>query len=211
MKKMLVLTAAFLATSGLAHADILIDQPNSGGNGRWSQSVTDMTDLATFQLDDFALLNDAHITTVIAYGEEQGNSGENLNIVAQIWSGLPTQGGSLVLSTNGVQNGHNLEFDFGGALLTAGSYWLTAYVERPLASGGQWFWNTSTVMNGNESYFYNPAGGFGLGVEPIPGSIPFGEAADLAFSIHGNSVPTPGVLALLGVAGLVARSRRRKA
>ncbi len=43
-----------------------------------------------------------------------------------------------------------------------------------------------------------------------PGSGLFGDDHDISFSLQGEAIPAPGVLALLGVAGLVGVRRRRR-
>ena len=57
----------------------------------------------------------------------------------------------------------------------------------------------------------NPGGGFGVGFDwfeagPVFGAIDWGGA----ITITGKNVPAPGALALLGMAGLVGRRRRRR-
>jgi hypothetical protein len=50
----------------------------------------------------------------------------------------------LVTTAFGTLNAsHDIVVDFAGALLPAGTYYLTAFVVRQSASDGVWYWNTT--------------------------------------------------------------------
>jgi hypothetical protein len=101
--------------------------------------------------------------------------------------------------------------------LAPGTYWISAWVDRPFAGGGQWFWDETTPVTGSEFFIHNPGGGFGFGTSPVPGSVVTGPPPhDLAFEIDGTltseGVPEPGSVLLLslGAIGLAGYGWRRR-
>ena len=91
--------------------------------------------------------------------------------------------------------------------LAPGTYWITAWVDRPeLPTGGQWFWDTTNAGApiGSEFYIQNPGGGLIPGASSaVPGSTVLGiPPSDLAFTIYGQAVPEPSSLVLFAIGGL---------
>lgn len=221
MKKLLLtlfLISFILIGSKQARAVVIWDQPGTG-DGRIAQIFTDAANapFSAFEFDDFNTSIGYFIETLTAYGVENGDPGQNVDIVGEIWNALPgIFGGSIVMtSLSGSENltTANLTIDFGGQFLPAGNYWVTAYVVRPFDTGDQWFWTTTDTITGNEAYFYNPGGGFGVGTDPIPGSnIHFDGERDMAFTLEGSPVPEPATMLLIstGLAGLAGFRRKFK-
>ena len=102
----------------------------------------------------------------------------------------------------------NLNFSSLGVTLGPGTYWLTAWVTRPLLpTGGQWFWDETNLgnPNGSEFYLHNPGGQLIGLTDPTAGSVVYGQPpGDLAFVIQGTSVvPEPASMTHLVVAAAV--------
>lgn len=194
-----------------ASGAIIVDQSPANGLGYVAQNFTDLG-FSALQFDDFTTSQAWALTTLTVYGTEMGNSSFNTAVTAEIWSGLPGSG-SLVMSTvSGSQVGANLNLDFGGQALGAGSYWLTAYVTRSFSGGGQWFWNSFAPVSGSESFLYDPSNYFGYGAAPIAGSLSLHAQIplDMSFTLNGSEVPEPSTLGLvLAGSALVAFARRR--
>jgi hypothetical protein len=207
-----LVVASLLLCGRPAQASSIVSQPDTSFPiGYVAQIFPDLAAFSAFQFDDFVTGSAFALTTLTTFGFEGGDPSQNTAITAEIWNGLPGSG-SIVLSASGSEVGNNLLFAFGGQVLPAGSYWLTAYVTRPfLTGGGQWFWDKSSPVTGSESYFYNPGGGFGHGTSPVPGSSFLGPATNMAFSLEGDPVgtvvPEPASLTLLGL-GLLEGLRR---
>lgn len=91
-------------------------------------------------------------------------------------------------------------FDFGGLNLGAGTYWLEIFNDAA-QSGERWSWETGNLdpINGRA----RSAGAF-----QNPGVNWFSNGPELAFSF--KTVPAPGSLALLGLAGCASTQRRRR-
>jgi MYXO-CTERM domain-containing protein len=205
-----VSSATGTTTGGSVRSAIVDQQPGASGNGLISQSFPDFPNFSTLGFDDFTLSNAYNLTSLTVYGVELGLPSANVNVVYAIVDIASSSPNTIYAIGTGTQVGQNLEFDLTGVTLGAGTYWLTAWVERPFGTGGQWFWAQSDTTNGSEAFFHNPGGGFGLGTNPFPGSVLTGGIpTDLAFTLSGDVVPAPSALALLGLGGLVAGRRRR--
>jgi hypothetical protein len=85
--------------------------------------------------------------------------------------------------------------------LGAGTYWIAVIPTMSFPTGGQLFVSSSSIGGAN-GQFANPGGGFGL-----PGNLD-----DLEFPLAYRvwAVPSPGVLAVLGLAGVAGGRRRRR-
>lgn len=189
-----------------ANAAIILDQPSGIGTAASQQFEPAYTAYDCAGFDDFTLLSTWDLTTLTVYGSEGGGgAGSNTNVSLWIHTSPVYQTGTQVFGT---QVGSDLVFDLTGITLTAGTYWLSAQVNRAFAGGGgQWFWRSSSTTNGAAALWQNPGDGFGNGTGLIPASGISGEY-DLAFTLEGNKIPAPGAIALLGLAGLCGRRRR---
>jgi MYXO-CTERM domain-containing protein len=201
------------AANSFGGRSVLIDQTDGAGRGRASQVFESSNNaFFAFAFDDMTFGSAVDLTSLTVFGQNGAAGGEAFNVAVRyaILTTPDAVSGVVVASGLGTQTGGTLSFDLTGVSLGAGTYWLTAYVERPFAGGGQWFWNESSdPVSGSESFWHNPLGGFGAGTSPVPGIAVFGNSADLAFRLEGDVVPAPGALALLGLGGLVAGRRRR--
>jgi hypothetical protein len=184
-------------------AGVVVDQPYDGiSQGVSSQQFPDQPPYSAFQYDDFFINQPYRIGSILAMGVEQGNPGMNLSVKGEIWSGLPNQGGVVVLgSLSGTEDpGGRVNLDFGNQVLPPGNYWLRAYVVRSLA-GGQWYWLQTTPVRGMEEHFHNPGGAYGFGPNPVPGSVVFGQPRDMTFTIFGEPDTPPPPQACIPASG----------
>lgn len=196
-------------------ASVVVNQASLDGDTIISQVFPDFPAFSTRAYDDFSTAQAFAVTSLTVFGSEAGSPAFNLAVTGEIWNGLPGTGSLVMSSVAGLELGSNLNIDFGGQSLAAGSYWITAYVTRPFSGGGQWFWATHLPITGSQAFVHNPGGGLGFGTNPVPISSVAGPPRDLAFILEGNalaSVPEPGSLALFCLAAIVgvgASSRRR--
>jgi PEP-CTERM motif len=206
----LVTAALFLAGSQTTRADIIVNQAPNGGN-IVSQVFPDFPAFSTYSFDDFTTTQAYQLTSLTAFGTEAGDPSQNVSVTAEIWNGLPGSG-SMILSFTGSEDGAgSLNFSLGNALLPAGSYWLTAYVTRPDNPGGQWFFDTSNLVQPSQAYVWNPGGGFGFGTSPFPIENVTGVPENLAYILQGTAaVPEPTSLTLLGIGMAFLAWRKRK-
>lgn len=174
-------------------AYVIVDQ-SSGQTGQYtpSQQFTDVPAYTSCGFDDFTINSSVTLGALTAFGRTTGNASSNLGVVAAIYS-APDLTTTPLLSTSGTQSGADLFFDFGGAPLAAGTYWLCTYIIRP-NSAGVWMWKLRQGITNSQGMWHNPGGGFGYGTSPVPlGDVL--EQADLAFILSGtDSVCGNGVV-----------------
>jgi hypothetical protein len=163
---------------------VIVDQ-SAGLTGGYIQSQ-DFPDIPTYSVsvfDDFTIGTAYEITELTALGRDYyGSPASNLSVVAGIYAS-PDLTIPPIVSASGIEVSGNLLFNFGGAMLPAGTYWVSARVVRPNSAGG-WYWNLRAPVSGSQAMWHNPGGGFGRGTSPLR----LGDVlvqADLAFLLYG--------------------------
>lgn len=207
-----------------APAGTLFSQPYDGTSpGAPSQMFTDTSpnysSYNTEAFDDFTVPAGPGwiITGATFYGQEQGDPTQNVSVNMQMLSapGFTTSG----ISGGSEDASGNLNFTGLSIYLAPGTYWITAWVDRPELTGGQWFWDLTDYGNphGSEFYIQNPGGGLIPGASSaVPASTVLGtQPSDLAFTLYGSAVPEPSGAVLLAIGGaamaIVGRRSRARA
>ena len=189
------------------------------------QEFGDFPDFSTYLVHHIVLDRKTAIHDITTYftnvnlGWPLGAVDARLNIFDQFGS-LPDNGldnpqdGTLV-TANIADNGDlglKAYTNLGGNLvLQAGEYWIGLAPILDFLVFGQEFHRGSDNFLKN-SAARNPGGGFKLGTDWFDAGNTFGDPPSDwggAITITGKNLPTPGALALLGVAGLVGRRRRK--
>ncbi|MBI1304772.1 MAG: hypothetical protein GC172_13450 [Phycisphaera sp.] len=202
-----VLSAMGLTATGLS--DVIVDQPDALEGGIASQVFgSPYEGYSCSAFDDFTITDAYNLTALTVYGENGTGSGDDDIAITVRFLAAPDLGSTTIASATGLQSGGVLTFDLTGITLAAGTYWIAAQVEREFDLGGQWFWRLSTTTNGAQAMWQNPGGAFGYGSNPVTVDVLGQSRWDMAFTLEGTIVPTPGALALLAAAGLCARRRR---
>ncbi len=208
-----------LAASG--SAGVIVDQRTNVTNDGFviSQLFPDRPKASTKVFDNFNADQDYRLGTLVVYGTDiGGNPDFNVEVRASITTTADFFA-TPVLTVTGVEVGENLVFDFGGATLAAGSYFLTAYVERPFLGGGQWYWLATRVVSPPDVIVHNPGGMLQHGTAPFGSKELFNVPFDLQFILNGDpvnvrqdAVPEPATLsfAAIGLASLVVARFRRE-
>ena len=174
-----------------ANAAVIVDQ-SSGQTGTFvtSQEFTDLTANSASAFDDFTIATPFDLTWLTVFGREGGNPSGDVRVKAGIYA-TPDWTTNPILSVSGVQVGADLTFDFGGATLAAGTYWVGAYVVRSV-DAGVWSWRLRLPISGSEAMWHNPGGGSGLGTSPVPlGTVQ--EHADMMFILNGEPALPPKI------------------
>ena len=181
---------------------ILYTQPYDGVSpGVVSQTFPDSLTYSTHAFDDVTVTGGGwNVQAVTIYGMETGNSSFNLSVSLQFQStSLPSYNDTTDPIYSGTEDANgNLQFTNLNVNLSPGTYWITAWIDRPFYAGGnqgiQWFWDTTNAGNpiGSEYYLQNPGASF-LGTSAaVPASTVLGTLpSDLAFTLYGASVPEP--------------------
>lgn len=135
--------------------------------------------------DDFTLATQARLTTGQAFFRPLD------------WTGFPHVGFLVEIADapGGAEAGANVllaqvtsgaaglvTWDFGGATLPPGTYWVSVQALGGFGSYGMVHWfraNTGGPL-GSEHYSHNPGGAHGFGPDPVPASTWLGTPADLA-------------------------------
>lgn len=205
MKKALLFALAITAVGAQAAT---YTQANTGYSNIVSQKFSDLPDFDTYTSDDVKGLGNIIITKAIAWGTEAGLASQNVSVHVGI--GTSANVSSIYASATGVQSGQDLTFS-GLNLNATGNFHFFAWVNRPFGTGGQWFWNATQTVTGDQAMLHNPGGGFGLGGNPFPISDILGEKLDTSFSFEYDVVPEPATMIALGagVAAVAARRRRK--
>ncbi len=100
-------------------------------------------------------------------------------------------GANVLLSTVGTGEDGTVFWDFAGAALPPGTYWLSVQATSGFINYGMIYWHRANdgYPNDSEHYYHNPGGGHGHGTDPSPGSSWYDSPADLAFTQHTVRVP----------------------
>ncbi|UCD74842.1 MAG: hypothetical protein JSV91_13775 [Phycisphaerales bacterium] len=100
---------------------------------------------------------------------------------------------------------YDLEFDC--VELPAGTTFWVSFTMLNCPENAFWLCSAQGAGNifGNEAYVWMDDYGY---PKWTPSSYAFGDVYDMSFYLTGYGIPTPGALALLGLAGLVRRRRR---
>ena len=201
-----------------AYADTLWDQPvNPDIPAFVDQQFADFPDFSTYLVSDVVFDTAVNIDSITTYftnlngGWPLGDVGAVLNIFdAPLEPGDdPTAGmavaATMALGPVGLELTTLTDID-----LAAGTYWIGLTPDLDFGVFGQEFHQGSDVIFGMNSMARNPGGGFGLGTDWFEAGPTFEgiDPWDAAITITGTATPTPGALALLGLA-LVAPRRRR--
>ena len=213
---------ATCALTAFASADVIMDQIGSmdgantaGGSVSASQDFDAYADYDVVALDDFTINSAMNLSSAsMVLGGWNGYDGlVGVNgFTVSIFSSVDAAGASIygdvlavwfdTASENGdwLGDGDLISFDLGGVELAAGSYWIGITPANAYGTNGQTGVFASDIGD-NSGHQANPAGAFGFVTQPT--------GANYAYRLDGTGVPAPGALALLGLAGIAARRRRR--
>jgi hypothetical protein len=212
----------------LRAGDVLYTQPYDGVSAAvpsqiFTDSSPDYSSWNTQAFDDFTVTGKGWLVTgATFYGQDQGDPSQNVSINMQFLSAPGFSTGGI---SGGVEQDGNLVFSNLNIFLAPGTYWITAWVDRPELTGGQWFWDMTNAgqPNGSEFLIQNPGGGLLLDADgnplaqnPTPGIQVFGTPpSDLAFTLSGAVVPEPSGVVLLTIGSLslalvACRARQRR-
>lgn len=199
----------FASTAG---ATLIVDQQPTAGIGLPSALLTLFPTLSVEEIDSFTTAAAYRLGTLTAFTSSD-TLVPPISVTGSIYSGAPPgdPGAQLVTTAFGTFDAvHDIVVDFGGALLPAGNYFLTAFVVRQDPSG-IWFWNTT--FSGPQALTWL----IGQGLPPAPEISAFTDRPlALAYTLTGtqvtNAVPEPSSFALsfcgFALVALLAGRRR---
>ncbi len=209
----LVAVGAIGVMSSAAAADTLWDNGPPDGSSGYSNATENTFGIRRALLDDFTLdgdsiLQDFHWEHIWNFFPPGSGTGMELLFRSDA-GGAPGEVVATANITSYSEVGTGVTyFDRPGAeswvtfddiALGAGTYWFEATIVGPEHN----HWLIHTTVLGSECWVnYDDLGGLQSGTNQ------FGTAADLYFVLTG--IPAPGALALLGLAGLAGRRRRRE-
>ncbi|MGQ9738506.1 MAG: hypothetical protein ACUVRT_11455 [Armatimonadota bacterium] len=204
-----LLVGLSLCASAALRADVLWDQPWDGvSRGSPAQDFTDTANrvFSVWLFDEFTVPEPGWwVDRVTIYGSEQGTPSYNLGVYLSI-SPMPhvdvldvvAMGTEVVLEPGEwpLRRRADLVFQLNGFYLPPGTYYLSAWVQRPFDlnndgtgdDGGQWFWLRTSPTRGEPFYLHNPGGGWGFGGNPVGGG--WNTLQDLSFTIEGRATVT---------------------
>lgn len=213
---------SFHPARSIAYADVIMDQIGSmDGANTANGSVSASQDFDAYgaydvvAIDDFTIDSTMSLTSAsMVLGGWNGYSGLGGidGFTVSIFSSVDAAGGSIYgdvinmwfdtssLSPVWSGGGDLISFDLGGVTLGAGSYWIGITPANAYGSNGQTGVYQSDIGDYSGAQA-NPTGAFGF--------ITQSTDVNYAYSLEGTGVPAPGALALLGLAGIASRRRRK--
>ena len=217
--------AASFALTAFASADVIMDQIGDMDGSSQVANVSASQDFETaydaydiVAIDNFTIDTAMNLTSAsMVLGGWNGFAGSS-GVVAytvSIFSSTDAAGNSIfgdvlsvyllagsqgvTIDTDWAGGGEYVTFDMLTFSLDAGTYWIGITPDNAFATNGQTGAYHSDLGDAS-GYQANPSGAFGFITQPT--------GANYAYRLDGNAVPAPGVLALLGLAGLAGRRRR---
>jgi MYXO-CTERM domain-containing protein len=219
---------ATCALGTFASADVIMDQIGSmdggntvGGTVSASQDFDAYGAYDVVSIDDFTIGSAMNLTSAsMVLGGWNGFTGHEgiEGYTVSIFSSVEAAGNSIygdiasIYLINGVDPGISyspmwggeyswlVSFDMSGVSLSAGTYWIGVTPSNAYGDNGQTGVYQSDIGD-SSGWQGNPSGAFGF--------ITQATGANYAYSLEGSGVPAPGALALLGLAGLASRRRRK--
>lgn len=197
-------------------ASLLWDNGDTDGVNGYSEAVPSVFGFSRSLLDDFVIsdpagwkISDYHGIYLWFSGGTGLGTDVNLTFRADA-GGSP---GGVIASTSNTSYSEtptgrtwfgrpevSVDVEFAPVTLGPGTYW----VEMQMVGSDNAFHMVRSTVSGSEAWInYADFGGM------FPGSAAFGVPADVSYQLTGTVVPTPAGLAVLGLAGLGARRRRR--
>ncbi len=171
-----------------ADAALIVDQQTTADIGLLSSLYTLLPTASVEEIDSFTTAAAYRLGTLTAFTSSDG-LGPAISVSGSIYSGEPPgdPGAQLVTTAFGTLDAsHDIVVDFGGALLPAESYYLTAFVVRQSPNDGIWYWNTT--FSGPQALTW-PIGG---GLTPAPETSSFtDEPLALAYTLTSTRVAVP--------------------
>ena len=214
--------AATMVMGGAASADVLYHNPvGAGGGTAVSQEFGDFPTYSTYLVADFTVPDPGFtLTSVVApmtiNGAWVGVTTARLHLFPKVGS-LPLDGddpsASLIVPVSyDIQTG--VLSTVGVSLPVApGDYWIGLTGIGDFGAVGRAFTLQGANEAGNPDAARNPGGSFNFPDGTDWFAIQDFEGwgwHDIALTVEGVLHPAPGAVALLGVAGLVTRRRRRR-
>jgi len=217
---------ATCALTAFASADVIMDQIGdmdaSGqvGNVSASQDFEDAYNAYdVIAIDDFTIDTAMNLTSASmvlggwnGFAGSAGVAGYTVSIFSSVAAAgnsifgdvvsvyLATGSQGVTINTDWAGGGELVTFDMLTFSLDAGTYWIGITPDNTFTVNGQTGAYHSSIGDGVAAQA-NPAGAFwGTPTTDVEGNY--------AYSLDGTAVPAPGVLALLGLAGLASRRRR---
>ena len=199
-------------------------QPDVAGAAFVDQNFGDFPDFATFLVSDVVFGGAVQIHSITTYFTKGAAKTDlwpaddfgfaTLNIFASPLTNAddPFTGTSVSVFYALTADGFAVTASGLNINLGAGTYWVGLTPELDFLVKDQEFHWQALNPTGGPTMARNPGLGFGIGPDWVDAGLTFPkipiEGWDAAITIRG--IPTPGALALLGVAGLAGMRRRRR-